>query len=162
MIIECVNCNKKFRVNSDQIPADGRTIQCGSCNHVWFFEKKNQPNIVPTHKKEIENEIYNEKESQNNSENNTNNQKINKLKENLINKSNDNEKALIKYHKKSHFRLSKLLSYILVLILSFIGLIIVLDTFINPLSIYFPNLEMLLFNLFEVLKDIFLFIKDLK
>ena len=162
MIIECVNCNKKFKVNSDQIPADGRTIQCGSCNHVWFFDKKNQPNIVPTYKKEIENEIFDKKESQNYNENITNNQKIDKLKENLINKSNDKEKASIKYHEKSHLRPSKLFSYILVLILSFIGLIIVLDTFINPLNIYFPNLEMLLFNLFETLKDIFLFIKDLK
>ena len=39
MIITCVNCNKKFNVNSDLIPEDGRTIQCGSCNHVWFFKK---------------------------------------------------------------------------------------------------------------------------
>ena len=39
MIIICINCSKKFDVNSDQIPSEGRTIQCGSCNHVWFFNK---------------------------------------------------------------------------------------------------------------------------
>ena len=39
MIIECVNCSKKFDVNSDLIPSAGRTIQCGSCNHVWFYKK---------------------------------------------------------------------------------------------------------------------------
>ena len=38
MIIECVNCNKKFEVNSELIPRTGRTIQCGSCNHTWFFK----------------------------------------------------------------------------------------------------------------------------
>ena len=40
MIIECIKCSKKFEVNSDLIPSDGRTIQCGSCGHVWFFKKK--------------------------------------------------------------------------------------------------------------------------
>ena len=41
MIIECINCSKKFTVNSDLIPSTGRTIQCGSCNHVWFFDPNN-------------------------------------------------------------------------------------------------------------------------
>ena len=38
MIIACINCDKKFNVNSDLIPNEGRTIQCGSCNHVWFLK----------------------------------------------------------------------------------------------------------------------------
>ena len=41
MIIECINCGKKFDVNSDLIPSEGRTIQCGSCNHTWFYKKNN-------------------------------------------------------------------------------------------------------------------------
>ena len=44
MIIECIKCNKKFEVNSDLIPQEGRTIQCGSCNHIWFYNKINQQN----------------------------------------------------------------------------------------------------------------------
>ena len=40
MIIECINCDKKFSVNPDLIPSSGRTIQCGSCNYVWFFDPK--------------------------------------------------------------------------------------------------------------------------
>ena len=44
MIIECINCNKKFDVNSELIPSSGRTIQCGSCNHIWFF---NPSKIIP-------------------------------------------------------------------------------------------------------------------
>ena len=39
MIIECVKCAKKFEVKSELIPDTGRTIQCGSCNHIWFFKK---------------------------------------------------------------------------------------------------------------------------
>ena len=40
MIIDCVNCSKKFEVNASLIPDNGRTIQCGSCNHVWFYKPK--------------------------------------------------------------------------------------------------------------------------
>ncbi len=44
MIIECISCNKKFDVNSELIPSSGRTIQCGSCNHIWFYDPKK---IIP-------------------------------------------------------------------------------------------------------------------
>ena len=37
MIIECINCKKKFNVNSTLIPQNGRKIKCGSCGHIWFF-----------------------------------------------------------------------------------------------------------------------------
>ena len=39
---------------------------------------------------------------------------------------------------------------------------IVLDTFKNPLSVFFPNLELILYNLFETLRDLILFAKDLR
>ena len=52
MIIQCINCNKKFNVNSDLIPSTGRTIQCGSCNHTWFFDPRYQP---PSTNDEIQN-----------------------------------------------------------------------------------------------------------
>ena len=72
-----------------------------------------------------------------------------------------NKKALVKYEKKSSFTLGKFLRYILVFIISFVALIILLDTFKSPLEIIFPNLELVLYNLYETLKDIILFIKDL-
>jgi predicted Zn finger-like uncharacterized protein len=40
MIIDCIKCTKKFEVNASLIPDNGRTIQCGSCNHVWFYKPK--------------------------------------------------------------------------------------------------------------------------
>ena len=49
----------------------------------------------------------------------------------------------------------------LVFLISFIGLVIILDTFKKPLYSIFPQIEFILFNLFEVIKDIQLFIKDL-
>ena len=56
---------------------------------------------------------------------------------------------------------SKFFSYLLVLIISCIALIILIDTLRAPLDKIFPSLEIILFTLFETLKDINLFIKDL-
>ena len=42
MIIVCVNCAKSFNVNSELIPDEGRTIQCGSCRHVWFYKRSHE------------------------------------------------------------------------------------------------------------------------
>ena len=137
MIIECTSCNKKFEVNSELIPDSGRTIQCGSCNHVWFFNPKK---LINENKKVKTNPITNKK----------------------ISESKDKKNyEITKYKAKTSFSLSKFLSYILVLIISFIALLIIIDTFRTPLYQFFPNLESIIFSLFETLKDIELFIKDL-
>ena len=57
--------------------------------------------------------------------------------------------------------LGNFLSYLIVAIISFIALIIILDTFKTQLINVFPGIELILFNLFESLKDIFLFFKNL-
>ena len=56
---------------------------------------------------------------------------------------------------------SKFFSYLIVFIISIVALIILLDTLKTPLINVFPGLEVLLFNLYETLKDIKLFIIDL-
>ena len=38
MIITCEKCNKKFNIQDDLIPQEGRYLQCGSCNHKWFYK----------------------------------------------------------------------------------------------------------------------------
>ena len=78
-----------------------------------------------------------------------------------MNLSKNKGSELIKYKPKSNFTLSKVFSYLIVLIITFITIIIILDTFKSPLSLFFPNLELLLYNLFETLKDLILFTKDL-
>ena len=139
MIIECINCNKKFEVNSDLIPSKGRTMQCGSCNHVWFYKKQEQ--ILHS---EIREKNFTTRD---------------KLKHVTEKKTND--KALIKYQKKEELTLGRIFRYILVLILTFVALIVLLDTLKLPLSNIFPNLEFILFNLYETIRDITLFFKDL-
>jgi len=162
MIIDCTNCSKKFEVNSSLIPENGRTIQCGSCNHIWFYKPQ-----IDTQNDETISDV---KENQNDSEvdisltnkqldQNHDNQEENKI-------FNTNEKLISdiiedKNKSKKSFGISKFLSYLLVLIISFIALIIVLDTFKSPLSNTIPGLEIFLYNFFETLKDLYLFIKNL-
>jgi len=149
MIIQCINCSKKFEVKSELIPDEGRTIQCGSCNHVWFFKKNNQT-IKEQNNKNLENLSIKKTKKES--------------KKDIIKstKKNHNKGSeIVKYTPKSYFSFSRFLSYIIVIIISFIAIIIILDTFKNPLYKFFPNLEFILFSLFEILKDINLFIKDL-
>ena len=45
MIIECINCNKKFNVDAELIPEEGRKIQCGSCAIIFGILQTKQ-NII--------------------------------------------------------------------------------------------------------------------
>ena len=51
MIIDCICGLKKFEVNSDQIPSEGRQVKCGVCSKEWFYKPDtlnlNQPNDLP-------------------------------------------------------------------------------------------------------------------
>ena len=155
MIIQCINCNKKFEVDPELIPEKGRSIQCGSCNHNWFYKKE-----IPQQSSEIHEEIPVVEETQ---EINISNQEvgeINILDEKLEDKNDTKEIDDTTNSKKSNV-FNKIISYLIVAIISFVALIIVLDTFKTPLNNIFPNLEQILFNLYETFEDIGLFFKDL-
>ena len=53
------------------------------------------------------------------------------------------------------------LSYLLVIIISFIALIILIDTFKSSINSFIPGIDFYLSSLYESLKDILLFFKDL-
>ena len=155
MIIVCPCGEKKFEVNSNLIPEKGRLLKCGSCDQTWFFNKNDKINI------EIEN-IEIPINNQKNYSAPKSSEKNKTINDNLSDLSKDNKGSeLIKYQAKSNFSFVKILNYLIVLLISFAAIIIVLDTFKDPLSVFFPNLELLLYNLFETLKDLVLFIKDL-
>ena len=158
MIIECINCSKKFDVNSDLIPSAGRNIQCGSCNHIWFHKKNHESQINLTEIKPQIKDIYKDDIVKNEPKIKPvkNKQKLSKLE-----KTESKGSELVKYKPKSNFTLGKLLSYIVVIIISFTAIILILDTFKIQLYELFPKLEFFLFSLYETLKDIQLFIKDL-
>ena len=56
---------------------------------------------------------------------------------------------------------SNFFSYLIVFIISTMALVILIDTLKLPLIELFPGLEIILFNFFETLKDIKLFLIDL-
>ena len=51
MIINCPNCNKRFKINTSLIPVEGRDLKCGSCDHVWFYKIEDK-NLEPLSLKE--------------------------------------------------------------------------------------------------------------
>ena len=147
MIIACPYCEKKFEVDENLIPDKGRLLKCGSCDKTWFFNKNDnvQTDLLiekPTKQKKI---LYED-------------QKIDKTTSNVPIKPGS---ELIKYKPKYNFTFGKFLGYIIVSIITFVAIIILLDTFKSQLSDIFPNLELVLYNLFETLRDLILFAKDL-
>jgi len=145
MIIDCNNCNKKFELDADLIPKKGRLLECSSCNHKWFF--KHEDLELFDSRKIIDNKPSDLKKSIN----------INNKKKNSRKKTNE----ITPIKKDKNVKKNNFLYMILVFIVSFIALIILIDTFKRPISIIIPNIEILLYNLYETFRDIRLFIKDL-
>ena len=152
MIITCPCKKKKFEIDAALIPDEGRTLKCGSCDEVWFYKKDNEV------AKNIDIGIQDIQSNINFSDNNQKKQKKNYSKK-IIKDEKGSE--IVEYTPKSSFTFSKFLSYIIVIMISFIALIAILDTFKVQLYSFFPDLEIWLFSLYEILKDIKLFIKDL-
>ena len=164
MIINCPNCNKRFKIDTSLIPVEGRDLKCGSCDHVWFYKIEDK-NLEPLSLKEdiINNEdkpeIIDKKiERTNEIKKSSSHSKIDTKDKKDLDKIADKQ---IPSKNKTKNTSSKFFSYIFVFIISFVALIILIDTLKTPLINIFPGLENILFSLFEMLKDIKLFIIDL-
>ena len=162
MIITCPSCKKKFNIDINLITSEGRNLQCGSCNHVWFY-KKEDPILEPA---QINEDItIQEKEDSNKLNDNESKDQIIKQPVEESKKANSELSVIKETEGKSEVikktQSSKFFSYLIVFIISLGALIILLDTLKTPLITIFPELEVLLFNLYETLKDIKLFIIDL-
>ncbi len=144
MIISCENCNKKFEISNNLIPDKGRFLKCGSCAHQWHY--------MPHHKNELLIDIKKKYDSNKTKKSPTKNESK-KIVENDFLKN----KTETKKNKKS----IGFLSYLLILIISFIALIIIIDTFKTFILLFIPDIDFYLSSLYESLKDIFLFFKDL-
>ena len=156
MIIVCPSCRKKFDLDENLIPHKGRLLKCGSCNQTWFYNKNVEFSVKPSTKENI---LLPETKKKDLENKDIKNNEIDQSDRNLP----DNTRTqLIKYKSNSNFTIGKFLSYIIVSLITFVALIIILDTFKNPLGVFFPNLELILYNLFETLRDLTLFAKDLK
>jgi predicted Zn finger-like uncharacterized protein len=38
VIIDCICGKKKFRVPDEQMPREGRKVQCAACSQIWFYQ----------------------------------------------------------------------------------------------------------------------------
>ena len=54
MIIQCESCLSKFQVKDEDIPKEGRMVQCSNCSQKWFqAPKKIQSSITPDIDKKV-------------------------------------------------------------------------------------------------------------
>ena len=181
MIITCNNCNKKFDIDSNLIPDKGRLLQCANCDHKWFFKKEILENNVSPIVEDIDSDNVNVFD-QNNT---TNSDEINPSdlsnkqveidavveldeKIEIYNKeeTGKNIEVNIKEQipiisKPKKLKNFKILNSFIVAIISFVAFIIIVDTFKYPIGQVVPNIEFILYNLYESIKDISLFIRDL-
>ena len=156
MIISCENCNKRFEVSDNLIPEEGRLLQCSSCDHRWFFkktekliEKKEPKKIIKEDDNKILNETFVEKT----------------IEKEEITSSTLNEENLSEiYYEEPEIKKDKKKNYLkifIIIIITFIAIIIIIDTFKHQISFIYPDIDTLLNDLYESLRDINLFLRDL-
>ena len=146
MIISCPCGDKKFEVNVSLIPKEGRLLQCGSCSHQWFYKPQSKINI-PEEVVELKNEVVQQNET------------ISSVKEEKI-EVPKKEKIEESEYKESHNKIN-FLNIIIVAIISLAALILIIETFKFQISNFIPEIDFYLSSLYESLKDIYLFFKDL-
>ena len=152
MIIQCENCNKKFEIQDSLIPDEGRLLECGSCAHHWHYR--------PITKLELTDEVQIKDEPT----------------EQLIIKKTKKKSKIIKkiYESDADDEIDQtnesittkqknisFINFLLVGIISFIAIVILVDTFKNQIAYIIPNINLYINELHEILRDIFLFIADL-
>ena len=154
MIISCPKCKKKFEVQDNLIPNEGRLLQCSSCKNKWFYkndieilvnETKKKDKTTKENKTVLKNEIPSEIER-------------------IINDAEESSTETPKKIKKESIKTNQQVPFFnifLVAIICFISLIIVFDTFKKPLDNLIPGFNFMLNNFYESLNDLFLFFKDL-
>jgi predicted Zn finger-like uncharacterized protein len=152
MIIQCENCNKKFEIQDSLITDEGRLLECGSCAHQWHY--------TPITKLELTDEV----------------QIKDKPTEQLIVKKTKKKSKIIKkiYESDADDEIDQtnesittkqknisFINFLLVGFISFVAIVILVDTFKNQIAYVIPNINLYINELHEILRDIFLFIVDL-
>ena len=155
MIITCPCGDKKFNVDASLIPQEGRTLQCGFCERKWFFKTENTEEEIKVLKKNIPEPVI--EDNKNLSEN---------IKEDIVDEEDQDTETLISSKEERSKKVKKkndinYFNILIVIIISFIALILILDTFKVQLSLIIPNIEIVLDNLYLSINDIKLFILDL-
>ena len=127
MIITCPCNKKKFELDASLIPTEGKLLQCGACDRKWFFQKEVEikEKELPIERISIEDKI----------------QEIPKKTEDIIVEAENTKKdiAIKKNIPKVSF-----LNKLLIIFISFIALIVLLDTFKTQIMIFLPGFDFVL------------------
>ena len=162
MIIQCENCNKKFEIQDNLIPDDGRLLECGSCAHQWHYTPitkleltdevpiKDEPADEVPIKDEPAEELIIKKVK-----------KKSKIIKKIYENDSDNEIDQTNENIKTKEKNISFINFLLVVIISFVAIVILADTFKNQIAYVIPNINLYINELHEILRDIFLFIADL-
>ena len=163
MIISCPNCSKKFNISEALIPKNGRLLQCSNCNHKWHYQ-------IPI--EEINN-IEPIKLSDSEEHTNEVNIDLKKIKKKKLAKkikaikkksSQKDKETYLKNENKNNITSEKhisLFNSFLIITITLIAIVIVIDTFKLQISYYFPIINVMLDDLYNIFFDINSFIKDL-
>ena len=172
MIIKCENCNKKFEIQDNLIPDDGRLLECGSCAHQWHYTPITKLELTdevpikdePTDEVPIKDEPADEVPIKDEPAEELIIKKV-KKKSKIIKKiyenDSDNEIDQTNENIKTKEKNISFINFILVSIISFVAIVILVDTFKNQIAYVIPNISLYINELHEILRDIFLFIADL-
>ena len=152
MIIQCVNCNKKFEIQDKLIPDDGRLLECGSCAHQWHY--------TPITKLELTDEVQ-IKDEPTEQLVVKKTKKKSKIIKKIYENDSDNEIDQTNENIKTKEKNISFINFLLVGIISFVAIVILADTFKNQIAYVIPNISLYINELHEILRDIFLFIADL-
>ena len=159
MHIKCTNCKKAFEVDEKLIPDNGRLLQCGKCDHQWFYNKENFNETIEKQEVNLKQSV----DEDNNLEKQIKIKKSEQIESKILirpeyEQNNEHNKTSKRNKKKKNNNLLKIL---LVLIITFVALIIIVDTFKIQIKTFYPEIENLLNSLYQTLTDIKLFFKDL-
>ena len=169
-LLVCGSCNnqwffikEKIQDNTSQnIEETEKSNQDSTSKNIEETEKSNQENtsqnIEETEKSNQENTSQNIQETEISNQDSTSKNIEENHENNLKKNINNDESKIEKQNNKISFNI---LSLLLIFIISSIAIIILADTFQSPLKFVIPNIEIILFNLYETLKDIMVFFKDL-
>ena len=172
MIIQCENCNKKFEIQDNLIPDDGRLLECGSCAHQWHYTPITKLELTdevpikdePTDKVPIKDEPADQVPIKDEPAEELIIKKV-KKKSKIIKKiyenDSDNEIDQTNENIKTKEKNISFINFLLVGIISFVAIVILFDTFKNQIAYVIPNISLYINELHEILRDIFLFIADL-
>ena len=153
MIIQCENCNKKFEIQDSLITDKGRLLECGSCAHQWHY--------TPITKLELTDEIQIKDEPSKQLIVKKKAKKISKIKKKFYENDADNEIDQTDENITTKEKNISFINFLLVGIISFVAIVILVDTFKNQIAYVIPNINLYINDLHEILRDIFLFIVDL-